>query len=132
MTTHPNVTTVNRMTAALQTQDHATLAEVVRPDLEFHLRGPYPAAGDHHGVDGLLGVIGSMFELTDGDIRIEQKFCVAAGDDWAAEVEHASLGRNGHRLESDNCLVYRFQGGRISEMWMYLGASPERAEAFLA
>ena len=132
MSEHPNVTTVNRMAEAISTQDQATLAEVLSPDLKFHLRGPYPKAGDHVGVDGLLDVLGSMFELTAGDIEIEQKFCVAAGDDWAAEWEHASLGRNGDRLESDNSFVYRFEGGRIAEMWMHLGVSPNRADAFLA
>jgi ketosteroid isomerase-like protein len=132
MSEHPNVTTVSRMTKAAQAQDRATLAEVFDPDLRFHLRGPYPKAGDHDGVDGFLDVIGSMFELTDGDIDLEQKFCVAADDEWVAEWEHASLGRDSRRLESDNSFVYRFEGGRIAEMWMYLGVPPDRAEAFLA
>jgi hypothetical protein len=26
--------------------------------------------------------------------------------------------------------VYRFQGDRIAEMWMFLGTQPEAAEAF--
>jgi ketosteroid isomerase-like protein len=132
MSEHPNVRTVNRMTEAAVTQNRAVLADVFSPDLKFHLRGPYPKAGDHDGVDGFLEVIGSMFELTNGDIDLEQKFCVAADDDWVAEWEHASFGRNNHRLESDNCFVYRFDHGRITEMWMYLGAAPDRAEAFLA
>ena len=131
MSDHPNVSTVNRMTEALEAQDRATLADVLSPNLKFHLRGPYPQAGDHDGVDGFLGVFGSMFELTAGDMQIEQKFCVAAGDEWVAEWEHASLGRNGNRLESDNSFVYRFEGGRIAEMWMHLGASPDLADAFL-
>ena len=132
MSDHPNVSTVNRMSKALEAQDQATLAEIFSPDLDFHLRGPYSKAGDHVGVAGFLDVLGSIFELTEGDVKIEQQFCVAAGDDWVAEWEHASLGRNGDRLESDNSFVYRFEGGRIAEMWMHLGASPDDAEAFFA
>jgi ketosteroid isomerase-like protein len=132
MSEHANVRTVNRMTQAVQQQDRATLAEVFSPDLDFHFRGPHPAAGDHAGVEAFVEILGSMFEMTNGDIQLDQKFCVAPDDEWVTEWEHASLGRDGHRLESDNGFLYRFEDGRIAEMWMYLGASPERAEAFLA
>jgi len=131
MTEHPNVTTVKRLTKAVFDQDREVLTEVFREDLRFHLRGPYPKAGDHDGVDGFLDVLGSIFEATGGDIQLEQKFCLAT-EGWAAEWEHATLGRNGKTLESDNAFVYRFDGGRIAEMWMFLGAPPDLSEAFLA
>ena len=40
------------------------------------------------------------------------------------------LGRHGRTLESDNSFVYRFDGDRIAEMWMFLGADPDTAAAF--
>ena len=88
-------------------------------------------AGDHAGLGGLLGVIGSWFEATNGQIELDQQFCIGT-DGWAAEWEHATLGRNGKTLESRNAFVYRFEGDRIAEMWMFLGALPEEAEAFFA
>ena len=48
-------------------------------------------------------------------------------DCWVAEWEHASFGGADERVESDNAFVYRFDGGRIAEMWMYVGAMPEDA-----
>jgi ketosteroid isomerase-like protein len=131
MSEHPNVTTVNRMTQAIFEQDRATLAEIFTDDLPFHFRGPFSKAGDYVGVDGLLGVLGTLFELTGGDIKLEQLFCVGV-DGWAAEWERAVLGRSGKTLESYNAFVYRFDGDRIAEMWMFLGAPPERAAAFFA
>lgn len=131
MTDHPNVETVQRMTRAVFDQDHDTLATIFTDDLEFHLRGPHPMAGDHAGLGGFLGVLGSFFDVTGGDIRLDQQFCVGT-DGWAAEWEHATLGRPGRTLESRNAFVYRFEGARIAEMWMFLGAPPEQAEAFLA
>ena len=128
---HPNVETVNRMTEAIFSQDHDTLAKIFTDDLVFHLRGPDPMAGDHAGLGGLLGVIGSWFEATGGQIELAQQFCVGS-DGWAAEWEHATLGRNGRTLESRNAFVYRFEGDRIAEMWMFLGALPDAAEAFFA
>ena len=128
---HPNVDTVNRMTQAVFTQDHDTLAKLFTDDFVFHLRGPDPQAGDHAGLGGFLEVLGSWFEATNGQIELDQQFCLGA-DGWAAEWEHATLGRNGKTLESRNAFVYRFEGDRIAEMWMFLGALREPAEAFFA
>ena len=128
---HPNVETVHRMTEAIFDQDHDTLAKIFTDDLVFHLRGPDPMAGDHQGLGGLLGVIGSWFEATNGQITLDQQFCLGT-DGWAAEWEHATLGRNGETMESRNAFVYRFEDDRITEMWMFLGALPDAAEAFFA
>jgi ketosteroid isomerase-like protein len=128
---HPNVETVNRMTEAIFNQDHDTLAKIFTDDMVFHLRGPHPMAGDHPGLGGLLGVLGSFFEATNGQIELDQQFCAGA-DGWAAEWEHATLGRKGKTLQSRNAFVYRFDGDRIAEMWMFLGVLPEPAEAFFA
>lgn len=128
---HPNVDTVNRMTGAIFDQDHDTLAKIFTDDLVFHFRGPHPMAGDHKGLGGLLGVLGSLFEATGGQIELDKQFCLGT-DGWAAEWEHATLRRNGKTLESRNAFIYRFQGDRIAEMWMFLGALREPTEAFLA
>ena len=72
-----------------------------------------------------MDVLGSFFEMTDGKIGLDQQFCLAA-DGWAAEWEHATLGRpqDDETLESRNAFVYRFEGDRIAEMWMFLGRRP--------
>jgi ketosteroid isomerase-like protein len=86
-------------------------------------------AGDHSGLGGFLAVVGAWFEATDGQIELEQQFCIGT-EGWAAEWEHATLGRKGQTLESRNAFVYRFEGDRIAEMWMFLGALPDAAHAF--
>jgi ketosteroid isomerase-like protein len=131
MTEHPNVTTVNAMTAAIVGQDHDTLTKIFTDDFVLHMRGPVPPAGDHAGVGGLLKAIGSLFELTNGQIDLDQQLCLGA-DGWAVEWEHATLGRDGKALESKNAFVYQFDGDRIAEMWMFFGVLPEAAEAFFA
>jgi ketosteroid isomerase-like protein len=131
MSNHPNVKIVNGMTKAIFDQDHDVLARTFTDDFVFHLRGPDPQAGEHVGVGGLLSVVGSWFEATAGQIELDQQFCIGA-DGWAAEWEHAALHRNGDTLESKNAFVYRFEGDRIAEMWMFLGAPRDEAEAFFA
>lgn len=131
MNEHPNVTTVNAMTAAVMAQDHGTLARIFSDEFVLHLRGPVPPAGDHTGVGGLLEALGGLFEATNGEIELDQQLCLGT-DGWAFEWEHATLGRNGKTLESKNAFVYRFDGDRIAEMWMLFDALPATAEAFFA
>jgi len=130
MNEHPNVTVVNRMTEAVFENDRDKLAEVFLEDMAFHVRGPLPRPGDHRGVDGFLGAMGAIFELTDGNVKIEQLLCAADGP-WAVEWENAVLGRNGKTLETNNAFVYRFEDGRIAELWM-ICAAPSGSESFWA
>jgi ketosteroid isomerase-like protein len=128
-TDHPNVQTVHAMTDAVFSQDHDALAKLFTDDLVFHFRGPHPMAGDHQGLGGLLTVLGWIFEKTNGQIELDTKLLLGT-DGWAAEFERAQLGRNGETVESENAFVYRFEGDRIAEMWMYVGLMPDVAEAF--
>ena len=128
MSEHPNVKVINRMTQAVFEKDDATLRQVFTDDLIFHVRGPLPRPGDHQGVAGFLDALGAIFELTTGDVKIEQHFCLAEGE-WASEWEHAVLGRKGRTLDAENAFVYRLRDGRIAEMWMICTA-PAGSEAF--
>jgi len=131
MSENPNVTTVNTMTQAIFDGDKETLNSIFADEFTFHLRAPIATAGDHAGVDGLLGAIGAIFEATNGDVKLEQQFCIGT-DGWAAEWEHAVLGRHGKTLESQNAFIYRFTGEKIAEMWMFVGADPGQATTFFA
>ena len=123
MSQHPHVTTVDRMTGAVLGGDGTTLEGLLTEDFTFHYRGPYPKAGDYAGAAGLREVIGAIVEATEGNIDLQQRFCVAT-DGWVSEWEHAVLGRRDQRLESDNAFVYRFDDDRIAEMWMFHRGAP--------
>lgn len=128
MSEHPKVAVVNRMTKAVFENDRDTLTGLFTDDMTFHMRGPWPRPGDYHGTAGFLEALGAIFELTSGDVKLEQHFCVAEGP-WAAEWEHAVFGRNGRTLEWKDAFVYRFEGDRIAEMWL-ICAAPAGSESF--
>jgi ketosteroid isomerase-like protein len=130
MSSHPNVAVIDRMTQAIVENDRETLTRIFTDDMAFRGRGPVPFAGDHYGVDGLLAALRTVFDLTDGDVKLEQLFCVA-DDEWGAEWEHAFYGRNGRTLETHNSFIYRFDDGRIREMW-FIAAEPAAAGSFWA
>lgn len=125
---HPNVSVINKMTKAVFENDRDTLSNLFTDDMTFHMRGPLPRPGDHKGVNGFLGALGAIFELTNGDVKIEQLFCQAEGA-WAAEWENAVLGRDGKTLEAKNVFIYEFAGNQISDMWMICTA-PAGSESF--
>ena len=126
MSEHPNVTVINRMTQAVFDNDREALAQIFTDDLTFHVRGPLARPGDHQGADGFLEAMGALFELTDGDVKIQQLFSLADGD-WAAEWEGAHFGRNGKTLETNNIFVYKFRDGRIADLWMICAAPADKA-----
>jgi ketosteroid isomerase-like protein len=128
MSEHPNVAVINRMTEAALAGDKQVLAECFSEDVVFHVRGTLPRVGDHRGVEGFLGVIGTIVDLTAGDVKLEQLFAIA-NDEWAAEWERTLFGRNGQTLDSRNAFIYRLEDGRIAEMWM-IGAGPLGSESF--
>lgn len=130
MSEHPNVTTVNSMTESIFSQDLEALSKVFTPDLRFHLRGPHPVAGDYDGVEGMVQAMTALIESSGGKVVLDQQYCIAA-DGWVTEWERAEIGRpqDDQTIESYNSFVYRFEGPRISEMWVLLGALPELAEA---
>jgi len=82
MSTHPNVAVIERMTQAIVENDRETLTRIFTDDMVFHGRGPIPFAGDHHGVDGLLAALGTVFEtapVTDARGGVIERV-TAAGD----------------------------------------------------
>lgn len=126
---HPNVQTIDRMTKAALNGDTAELSKIFTEDMVFHVRGTLPEVGDHRGANGFLSVIGSILEITKGDLKLEQLFAIADGN-WAAEWERAFFGRDGKKLEQYDAFVYRFEEGRIVEMWMIGAGNPEDAAFF--
>ena len=84
--------------------------------------------GDHRRVEGFLGVIGTIVELTAGDVKLEQQFAIA-GEGWAPEWERepcsvATGERSTHTTRSS--IGSKTVGSR---MWM-IGAGPAGSESF--
>jgi ketosteroid isomerase-like protein len=116
MSDNANVKVVDCMTEAALTGDTEALAKVFTEDVELHVRGALPLAGDHVGAESFVALVSAIVARTKGSIDLEQKFCIGDGS-WAAEWEHAKLGVDGKTYETTNSFIYRFDEGRIAEMW---------------
>ena len=111
-----NVKVINCMTEAALAGDTEALAKVFTEDVAIHVRGGVPLVGDHVGIESFVAFVGAIVERTNGDVKLEQLFCIGEGD-WAAEWEHAILGVDGESYDTLNSFVYRFENGRIAELW---------------
>src|SRR5687767_6691193 len=129
MAEHQNVTTITRMTQAGLDGDIATLEQLFTEDMVMHVRGTFAGVGDHRGASGFANWVRAQLEITKGDLKLDQLFAIAEGD-WAAEWERAVFGRDGKTLEQYDAFIYRFEDGRIAEMWMIGAGNPEDVAFF--
>jgi uncharacterized protein len=74
-------------------------------------------AGDHQGVEAVLGYFGRTMEMTGGNFRADVHD-VVANDEHAVGLNSVHAERAGRTLE-DNTLVFHVRDGKVTEVWQY-------------
>jgi ketosteroid isomerase-like protein len=116
---HPNEDLVRSGYDAFAAGDMDTLRQVFAPDAVWHTPGRSVLAGDHRGIDAILGFFAQTMELTAGTFRAELHD-VVAGDQHGVGL-HLSRGeRQGRTLEDRSVLVFHVRDGKATEVWQYV------------
>ena len=115
---HPDEELVRRGYDAFSRGDMETLREVFHPHLVWHSPGRNQLAGDHRGVDAVLGFFGRTMELTSGTFRVEVHD-VVAGDEHVVGLNSVAAQRDGKTLNGRNALVFHVRDGRATEVWQF-------------
>jgi ketosteroid isomerase-like protein len=115
---HPNEELVRRGYDAFGRGDMETLREVFHPDLVWHSPGHNQLAGDHRGVEAVLGFFGRTMELTGGTFRVEVHDVVAS-DEHVVGLNSVAAQRDGKTLNGRNALVFHVRDGRATEVWQF-------------
>jgi ketosteroid isomerase-like protein len=115
---HPNEDLVRRGYDAFSSGDVQTLRELFDPDIVWHALGRSQVAGDHRGVDAVLGYFGQTMELTGGTLRVEVHD-VVANDEHAVGLHSVHAERAGKTLDDNNTLVFHVRDGKVTEVWQY-------------
>jgi ketosteroid isomerase-like protein len=115
---HPNEELVRRGYDAFGRGDMETLREVFHPDLVWHSPGHNQLAGDHRGVEAVLGFFGRTMELTGGTFRVEVHDVVAS-DKHVVGLNSVAAQRDGKTLNGRNALVFHVRDGRATEIWQF-------------
>jgi ketosteroid isomerase-like protein len=111
---HPNVVAYRRMIAAFNANDLGAVEALVDPNLEYTLPGKSPLACWTRGVGAHLQMLKTARELSGGTLRLEPR-AVAADGDYLVVWGRITAEREGKRLNSDHCVMYRFSQGKIVE-----------------
>ena len=118
--THPNEELVRRAFDAFASGDVEALGELMEPDSVWHAPGRNPLAGDHRGVEAILGYFARTMELTGGTFRTELHD-VVANDEHAVSLFVARGQREGKTLDVRNVLVTHVRNGKLGETWLFPG-----------
>jgi ketosteroid isomerase-like protein len=113
---HPNEEVVRTGYEAFSRGDMDTLRGLFVDDVVWHVPGRSPLAGDHRGVDAVLGYFGQTMELTGGTFQVELHD-VVANDHHTVGLHIARGQRSGKNLEDHQVLVFHFRDGQIAEVW---------------
>ena len=127
---HPNEELVRRGFDAFATGDVDTLRELLDQDAVWHAPGRNSLAGDHQGIDAILGFFARTMEVTGGTFRVELHD-VVANDEHAVAIYVSRGQREGRTLDNKNVLVSHIRNGRLVEAWQ-LSEDQYAADEFLA
>ena len=117
--THPNIELMKNVYAAFTAGDVQKAATYWTPDCVHHYPGRSQLAGSHAGIDSALAFAGRMFELCQGDVRMDI-LDIGASDDHAFALVRTSYGRNGKTLKDMPFVnISRITDGKIAEFWTY-------------
>lgn len=93
------------------------VAELLAPDIVWHVPGTSPIAGDHTGVEQVLAYFARRRTLARATMRMHPGPVMAGGDavvqlvDGTAELE-------GEEVRWQTAGVYRLGDGRVREVWL--------------
>ena len=127
---HPNEDLVRRGFDAFARGDVDTLRELIDQDAVWHAPGRNPLAGDHQGVEAILGFFARTMEITGGTFRAELHDAVA-NDEHAVAIYVSRGQREGRTLDGNVVLVSHIRNGRLAETWQ-LSGDQYAADEFLA
>ena len=118
MTDHPNVMLMRNVYAAFGTGDVDTAGTYWTEDAVHHYPGRNPLSGEHHGLADSTAFANKMWELTDGNIKMDV-LEIGASDNHAFALLQTRYERKGHVLEMPFVNIARIQDGKIAEFWTY-------------
>jgi uncharacterized protein len=123
-----NELVVRRLFDAFAQKDAFGLRDVFAEDAVWHVPGDGIMAGTYNGRDAIFRFLGRLPKETNGTYG-SRLIDVLASDDRAAALYRATGERNGDRLDLDQLLLFRLEGGLVREV-LALPTDPAVFESF--
>jgi ketosteroid isomerase-like protein len=113
MGTNENAEVVRRGYAAFNAADIETLTALFDENASWHTPGRSPAAGKREGRDAVFAQFGRYGGETGGTFRADLEQVFTCDDGRVIGLHHNSAERNGKKLDTDCCIVFEIENGRI-------------------
>jgi uncharacterized protein (TIGR02246 family) len=125
-----NEEVVRRIFGAFAEKQGFGLRDLFAPDAVWVVPGDGAMAGTYRGREAIFRFLARLPKETGGTYS-SQLVDVLASDDRAAALYRASGERHGRRLDLDQVLLFRIEGGLVLEV-LALPSDPAAFEAFWA
>jgi ketosteroid isomerase-like protein len=107
---------VLRLYRAAVQADLATLRRLVDQDVSWHVPGPEPAAGRYRGIAEMAPALAAIWRQL-GTVEAVELRDVVVSAERAAALLRLSVVRSGRRSTLDWWLMFRIDGGQVTQAW---------------
>src|SRR5262249_49759490 len=94
----------------------AALAEIMSPDVVWHVPGRGPLAGDLAGLEAVGAHFARLAKLSGGTARVEVHD-VLANDEHVVALHAVRTERAGKKLDLNALHLFHVRDGKITEVW---------------
>jgi ketosteroid isomerase-like protein len=116
MPTHPNADVFKQLYVAFTNGDMDKLAELIAPDVVWHVPGNNLISGTYTSRDAIIGCFNKIFELSGGSYRPELHD-ILADDDHTVALLHGTARHGDKTLSQDYAFICHIRDGQIAELW---------------
>lgn len=99
---------------AFSAGDMERMAELFTPDVKWHTPGNNPLAGDHEGLENVLGLFAKVSGEAEMSIDVH---AILADDEHGVALLTSTAKRGDKTFSGQSAFAYHFAGGKVSEVW---------------
>src|ERR1700722_4820112 len=119
---------VRQANAAFGSGDLGALSQFLAEDVEWHVPGRGPLAGEYHGIAEGIAMFGKVSELSGGTAQFTMHDLLANGNPLIS-LATITADRAGKHYQDKLVHVMQVKDGKATEVWTY-AADPFAAEEF--
>ncbi|HEX9060729.1 MAG TPA: nuclear transport factor 2 family protein [Clostridia bacterium] len=113
---HENLETINKFFEAYSRHDQEGIKKVLDENAKWIFPGRNPFSGTKEGVEEIIAFFDKMGEFIGRFKAKSQSLITGVNENYIVEGQYIYLnGENGAELEHHWCVLWKFEGGKITE-----------------
>lgn len=121
MSTEENRRLLERIFDGLATGDARLLVDSMADDFRWNVTGKTSWSGTYAGKQAVLNeLLGPLRGKIVDRVRTTARSFIAEGDRVVVEARGSNMTCSGSRYDNEYCFVFRFEGGKLSEVTEYM------------